>query len=77
MFATLLGAMHHHNDLKQHNNCQVCTIQANIANADTPVDVVYLTQLDIYSESIVAELKNLHAQKPTTHLFPRAPPFFS
>ena len=77
IFATLLGAMHHHNDLKQHNNCQICTIQVNIANADTPVDVVYLTQLDIYSESIVSELKNLHAQKPTTHFFPRAPPLFS
>ena len=77
MLATLLGAMHHHNDLKQYNDCQICTIQSNIVNADTPVDVVYLTQLDIYSESIVAEFENLHAQKFTIHFFSRAPPFFS
>ncbi len=76
MLATLLGAMHHHNDLKQHNDCQICTIQSNIVNADTPVDVVYLTQLDIYAESIVAEFENLHAQKFTIHFFSRAPPFF-
>ena len=51
--------MHHHNDLKQHSDCKICTIKAGMANADTPVDVVYVSELEIFHEAIVAELENL------------------
>jgi len=77
VIATLMGAMHHHNDLKQHSDCQICTIQSSIAHADTPVDVVYLTQLDIYKESILTQLETLHTKKLQNSLHARAPPFFS
>jgi hypothetical protein len=43
--ATFMGVFHHHNDLKTHNDCQICTIQSNIANADTPVTPTYVTKL--------------------------------
>ena len=54
--STLLGSMHHHNDLKQHNDCKICTIKASMSNADTPVDVLYVTQLDIFHEAIIKQL---------------------
>lgn len=77
VFATLMGVFHHHHDLKQHNDCQICSIQSSIANADTPVDVVYLSQLDIASESIVVKFINLHSKKTKNYLNARAPPYIS
>ncbi len=77
LVATLLGSMHHHNDLKQHNDCKICTIKASMANADTPVDVVYLSELEIFHEAIVAELENLTAKKFFNPLNARAPPHLS
>jgi len=77
MVATLMGVLHHHNDLKQHSDCKICTVQSSIANADTPVDVVYLTKLDIYIEFISTELTNLHSKVQQNSLNARAPPFFS
>jgi len=77
VIATLLGSMHHHNDLKQHNDCKICTIQSNIANADTPVERLYLTQLDIFSESILTQLISIQTAQVNSSLYARAPPFFS
>ena len=77
VLATMLGAVHHHNDLKQHSDCKICTVHSNFVHADTPVDVVYLTQLDIYSESIITKLITLHAKAEKNSLYARAPPFFS
>jgi len=72
-----MGVFHHHNDLKQHPDCKICTLQSSIANADTPVDVVYLSQLDIASESIVVKLINLHSKKTKNYFNARAPPKIS
>jgi len=77
ILATFVGVFHHHDDLKQHNDCQICTLQASIANADTPVDVVYITQLHMPSKSIIVKLTNLHTQQDYTDLNARAPPFIS
>ena len=77
ILATFLGVLHHHNDLKQHSDCKICTLQSSIAHADTPVDVVYLTKLDIYAESILIKLTNLHSKELTNLLYARAPPSFS
>jgi hypothetical protein len=77
VLATLMGVFHHHNDLKQHSDCQICTIQSSISDADTPVETVYLTQLDIFRESIVTELTDLHTTELQNQLHARAPPFFS
>ena len=77
IFATLLGVFHHHNDLKQHNDCQICTIQSSIANADTPVDVLYLSNIEIIHESILTKLVNLHSKTTQNFLNARAPPSLS
>jgi len=77
VFAILMGVFHHHHDGKQHSDCQVCSIQSNLANADTPTDVVYLSQLDIAFESIVVKFANLHSKKTKNFLNARAPPYIS
>jgi len=77
MLATLLGSMHHHNDLKQHNNCQICTLQSSLSHADTPVDTLYLSDIRIVSEAIIADLSHLIANPTQILLRSRAPPKFS
>jgi hypothetical protein len=77
ILATFMGVFHHHDDLKQHNNCQICTLQASIANADTPVATVYLSKIDTYSESILTKLVSLHSVQTQQNFHIRAPPFFS
>lgn len=72
-----MGVFHHHHDLKQHNDCQICAIQSSISDADTPVGVVNLSRLDIKSESIVVELNTLHSKKIPNFLNARAPPYIS
>jgi len=74
MIATFMGVFHHHNDLKQHNNCQICALQSSIANADTPRDIVYITTLDLFHESIITPLQNRHVRKTFNQLQARAPP---
>lgn len=34
LLATFAGVLHHHNDLKTHGDCSICTIQSNLVNAD-------------------------------------------
>jgi len=72
--ATLLGSMHHHNDLKQHNDCQICTIASSIADADTPVDFVYLTLLSLQSEATLTQLPEFTQQHVALQFHSRAPP---
>jgi len=72
--AIFMGVFHHHNDLKQHSDCKICTIATNMAHADTPTDIVYLTNLDIFHETIVAKLISLHSNKIQNQLQARAPP---
>jgi len=75
--AMSMGIFHHHNDLKQHNDCQICTISHNLTDIDTPIVVSYLTTLTLQSESITAKLSDLHQKKVTSTLKSRAPPLFS
>jgi len=72
-----MGIFHHHDDGKQHSDCKICMIQSSIANADTPVNVVYLPQLDLFYESIVPPLQNLHVRKICSQFQARAPPKIS
>jgi len=75
--AMFMGAFHHHNDLKQHNDCQVCTIQTNIANGDLPTESVYFTSLEIIREAISTKLTNICQNRPQNQLNARAPPKIS
>jgi len=74
IIATLMGVFHHHNDLKIHNDCQICTIQSSIADADTPSQTPYFTQLDILHDILVPKLICLHSKTLTNPLHARAPP---
>ena len=77
IFATLLGVFHHHNDLKQHNDCKICIVQHNIIDIDTPVDVCYVTLFATVSEATIVTLEKLQTQKKHFTFSARAPPFFS
>ena len=72
--ATLMGVFHHHNDLRHHNDCSLCTIESNIFNADTPTDVIYLSILEIFSESVVVASLELPVAKIQNKNYSRAPP---
>jgi len=75
--AMSMGVFHHHNDLKQHNDCQICTISHNLIDIDTPIEVSYLTTLTLQSESITVKLTSLHQKAVISTLQVRAPPLFS
>ncbi|QOP42497.1 hypothetical protein FJR45_00405 [Sulfurimonas sediminis] len=77
IIATFMGVFHHHNDLKQHNDCKICTVQSSLSHADTPVAVDYLTELEILRESIITPLILLHVKQIYTTLYARAPPKIS
>ena len=77
LLASLLGGMHHHNDLKQHNDCQICTIQSSLSHADTPVDTLYIQEITLQAETPASELTNLVANAAHITLKARAPPQFS
>lgn len=75
--ATLMGSFHHHHDGKQHNDCQVCTIQSTITDADTPSGSIYLSYLENFSEVIVTPLFSLCNVEYISNVNSRAPPQFS
>jgi len=72
--ATFMGVFHHHNDLASHNDCQICTLQNTIADADTPTEVCFLSKIEIYSLAITSQLPVLHQKYPLNILGARAPP---
>ena len=74
LLGTLLGVLHHHDDLKQHNDCKICLVKSNLSHADTPVDVVFLTDIDLVSEGTVGTLFDLVTTAKPTSLHARAPP---
>ena len=77
LISTFMGVFHHHDNLKQHNDCQICIIQSNISDIDTPVDVFYLNSLNKYSQKSISKLFNLHINLVTTTFKARAPPKIS
>ena len=72
--ATFMGVFHHHDDLKQHNDCQICIIQSSIADADTPIEAIYFTLLNIKPEAVVKTPKTIYSKTLTNPLKARAPP---
>ena len=75
--ATMMGSFHHHHDGKQHNDCQVCTVQSTIFDADTPQESVYLSQIKHFNEGIVTPLFSLHINQLISNVNSRAPPKIS
>ena len=77
ILASFMGSLHHHNDLKPHNDCQICTIQHNVTDIDTPIDVSYLTLFSIHSEATISTVANLQQEATYFTSLARAPPLFS
>ena len=74
VIATFMGSLHHHNDMQEYNDCQICTVQNNISDIDTPLDVNYLTIFSVACEATVANLENLQTKKQHLTFSARAPP---
>jgi|FLOH01.1.fsa_nt_gi hypothetical protein len=77
VLATLLGVFHHHDELTPHNDCQICTIQSSIADADTPSETSYLSKIELFSDTAISKFPVLHVCQQSILLKARAPPFFS
>ena len=77
--ALFMGSMHHKHDdsAHSHSDCQICTIQSNLLNSDTPKEVVYLSKIELQYELISTQLTTLHLDTTKKLLNARAPPLFS
>ena len=74
LVATLMGVMHHHNDLKSHTDCQICTISTSVTDIDTPSDVVYLTPLTLQHAATLSQLPIFTSKHTDSLNNARAPP---
>jgi len=77
IIATFMGSLHHHNDMQEHNDCKVCTIQHNIVDIDTPVTVNYVQLFTIASATPLINLQNSLEKNLNFSLNARAPPSLS
>ena len=75
--ATLMGSMHHHNDLQVHEDCQICTIVQNLSVSDTPTKVLYLSSIEKCCEVVLTNRQELHSVETFSSLNARAPPIHS
>lgn len=72
--ATLMGSMHQHNDLKVHEDCQICTIVQNLSDGNTLTKIVYLSSIEKCSTLVLTSTQELHSVSTYSTLNARAPP---
>lgn len=77
IISTFIGVFHHHDDLLEHSDCKVCTIQSSIADGDTPVKVSYLSAIETPKDKIQRALVTLHVSRQKSTNYARAPPLVS
>ena len=77
IIVTFLTVFHQHSDLKQHNDCKVCVVKSNIVDADTPTQHLYLSDIQIFSDSILKGLIQLDQKNTYSYKKSRAPPQIS
>ncbi len=77
VLASLLGVLHHHDDLKQHQDCQICTIQSTLSHSDTPCDTNYLSEILRISEATQGAFFSPTFVDVHISLQARSPPFSS
>ena len=77
MLASLLGGMHHHNDLKQHSDCKICIVQSTMLDADTPTPTYCMDELVLFAQTPATLFATLISYTRRTTLTARAPPQFS
>ena len=73
-FSILLGTAHHHNDLKQHNECQICQINSNLSVGDTPSEASTAWLLENKNETPQTNLTSQITKQLPNHYQTRAPP---
>lgn len=74
VLATLMGVFHHHSDLSVHEDCQICTIQSDIANGDIPRQTQYLSEVKKVSDTPLLGFNSFSIEKVYNPLNSRAPP---
>ena len=77
IFATFITTLHQHNDLQEHTDCQICTIQNTLDVIDTPLDVIYVSSLSLPSYPIFTDLNKSPYNNKLSTYNSRAPPLFS
>jgi hypothetical protein len=70
-----MNGLHHHDDIIQHVDCQMCVVQNTLSDFDTPLDVFYLSKITLSPKNILSQYQTLHSLKPFTTLHERAPPY--
>jgi hypothetical protein len=76
LFTTLLSATHHHNDLKKHADCQVCTLSFSFEHQDSVATPSYVPTL-YSSKEITAAYALPYSLQLIFSYNSRAPPQFS
>ena len=76
VLAALMGVFHHHNDMQVHEDCQICTVQSNIVDADipSPTQYIFFAKLTLTG---VSYIKNPHLYQTFTSVQARSPPEYS
>ena len=77
LLATLLGVLHHHDDLKQHSDCKICLVKSTLSHADTPDTTPVLAPVDLLSAPVPDTLSVAVIARIPASLQARAPPKFS
>jgi len=75
VFTTLLSAAHHHNDLKKHTDCQICTLSFSLEHQDSVDTPRYVPTLYFSKEIDAAYFLSYDSQLLFSYRS-RAPPFF-
>ena len=71
--ATLLASLHHHNDLKTHNDCPICVLQSNFAGADMPA-AFSLEPVETLFVPIASHFISLRLSNRPESVLARSPP---
>ena len=67
LISVITGSLHHHSDLKQHNDCKVCVVKNSVQESDTPPEYTFDPSLTL--SLLVAPQKSVSFftnQKPQT-----------
>ncbi|MFA5454527.1 MAG: hypothetical protein WC272_04310 [Sulfurimonas sp.] len=76
LLATFMGVLHHHNDLKIHADCSICTIQSNLADADVPI-LFTLAEIQNFFIQIYSPQESICDFSVNSTYLSRAPPKLS
>lgn len=76
LLATFAGVLHHHNDLRTHSDCSICTIQSNLVDTDVPKTFT-LVQIQNIIVQIYKPQDSIYDFSVNSTYLSRAPPILS